>query len=110
TRENDQLNNSVIALLQAVAKLSQRDLTVKVPVAEDVTGPVADAINLMADETAKVLGNVMAIANYVAQTSQQVKVQSHTVIDVATEEKREVEQAAAELEDVTKTMIAIAKL
>jgi twitching motility protein PilJ len=110
TRENDQLNNSVIALLQAVAKLSQRDLTVKVPVAEDVTGPVADAINLMADETAKVLGNVMVIANYVAQTSQQVKVQSHTVIDVATEEKREVEQAAAELEEASKTMMAIAKL
>jgi twitching motility protein PilJ len=110
TRENDQLNNSVIALLQAVAKLSQRDLTVKVPVAEDVTGPVADAINLMADEIAKVLGNVMAIANYVAQTSQRVKVQSHTVIDVATEEKREVEQAAAELEEASKTMMAIAKL
>lgn len=110
TRENDQLNNSVITLLQAVAKLSQRDLTVKVPVAEDVTGPVADAINLMADETAKVLGNVMAIASYVAQTSQQVKVQSHTVIDVATEEKREVEQAAAELEEASKTMMAIAKL
>jgi twitching motility protein PilJ len=109
-RENDQLNNSVIALLQAVAKLSQRDLTVKVPVAEDVTGPVADAINLMADETAKVLGNVVAIANYVAQTSQQVKVQSHTVIDVATEEKREVERAAAELEAASKTMRAIAKL
>jgi twitching motility protein PilJ len=109
-RENDQLNNSVIALLQAVAKLSQSDLTVKVPVAEDVTGPVADAINLMADETAKVLGNVMAIANYVAQTSQQVKVQSHTVIDVATEEKREVERAAAELEEASKTMRAIAKL
>jgi methyl-accepting chemotaxis protein len=51
-RENERLNDSIINLLQAVSQLSQRDLTVKVPVTEDVTGPVADALNLLTDETA----------------------------------------------------------
>lgn len=36
--EHDQLNESVLALLQAVAQLARKDLTTKVPVAEDVTG------------------------------------------------------------------------
>src|SRR5215470_18657286 len=68
-RENEALNTSVMALLQAVAQLSQRDLTIKVPVANDVTGPVADALNMLADETAKVLVNVTHISNAVATAS-----------------------------------------
>src|SRR5262252_929537 len=66
-RENEALNTSVVDLLQAVAQLSQRDLTIKVPVANDVTGPVADALNMLADETAKVLVNVTHICNAVAE-------------------------------------------
>jgi twitching motility protein PilJ len=108
--ENETLNNSVIELLQAVAKLSQRDLTVKVPVAEDITGPVADALNLLSDETAKVLNRVTDIAQNVAQISRQVKAQSDTVILVATEEKREVEQTAADLNRASEVMQEIAQL
>jgi methyl-accepting chemotaxis protein len=37
-RENEQLNASVLNLLQAVAQLAQKNLTVSVPVAEDITG------------------------------------------------------------------------
>lgn len=109
-QENEQLNESVIELLQAVAKLAQKDLTVKVPVAEDITGPVADALNLLSGETAKVLRRVVQIAEDVATVSQQVKAQSATVIDVAAAEKHEVEQAAAELSAASEVMLAIAQL
>lgn len=109
-QENEQLNNSIIELLQAVAKLSQRDLTTKIPVAEDITGPVADALNLLSEETAKVLNRVVSIAGEVASISQQVKSQSDTVIQVASDEKREVEQAAAELSEASEAMLDIAKL
>ena len=37
-KENDQLNNSVIEIMMSVAQLAKRDLNVKVPVSEDVTG------------------------------------------------------------------------
>ncbi|GAB6140200.1 hypothetical protein JCM14076_09290 [Methylosoma difficile] len=109
-RENEALNNSVIELLYAVAKLAQKDLTTKVEVAEDVTGPVADALNLLTDETAKVLNRVTQIANEVADVSQQVQTQSAHVIHVAEEEKQEVEQASNELEASSKAMIDIARL
>jgi twitching motility protein PilJ len=109
-RENETLNNSVIELLQAVAKLAQRDLTVRVPVAEDITGPVADALNLLSDETAQVLNQVVDIARSVAKVSQQVKTQSDSVIHVASEERREVEQVSAELNQASEVMQDIAKL
>jgi len=109
-QENEQLNNSVIELLQAVARLAEKDLTVKVPVAEDITGLVADALNLLTQETSNVLNRVVDIAGNVARISRQVKSQSDTVIGVASEEKREVEQAAAELNLASEVMQDIAKL
>jgi hypothetical protein len=37
-RENEDLNNSVVQLLQAVAQLSNKDLTAKAPVTANVIG------------------------------------------------------------------------
>ncbi|WP_394754531.1 methyl-accepting chemotaxis protein [Crenothrix sp.] len=108
--ENDKLNNSVIDLLQTVAKLAQRDLTTRATVAEDVTGPVSDALNMLADETGKVLIKVVKIAGDVSNVSRQVQNQSALVISEASDEKREVEQAAQELSDASKAMIDIAKV
>lgn len=109
-RENEQLNDSIINLLQAVSQLSQRDLTVKVPVTEDVTGPVADALNLLTDETAKVLQGVTRISEQVATASDTVKSQSDKVIVVADNERQAVEQAAVELASAADTMKQIAEL
>jgi methyl-accepting chemotaxis protein len=109
-RERDQLNDSIIGLMQAVAKLADKDLTVKVPVAEDVTGLLADALNLLSAETAKVVKEVVDIAGKVASVSGQVKSQADTVIGVATDEKREVEQTSAELNQLSTVMQGIAQL
>ncbi|MCU0807277.1 MAG: methyl-accepting chemotaxis protein [Candidatus Contendobacter sp.] len=109
-RENEQLNDSIIGLLQAVSQLSQRDLTVKVPVTEDVTGPVADALNLLTSETANVLQGVTQISEQVAAASDTVKAQSDTVIAVADTERRAVEQTATDLAAAAKTMQQIAQL
>lgn len=109
-QENEQLNQSVMNLLQVVFQLSQRNLTIKAAVTEDLTGPVADALNLLTTETIKVLNRVLHVSKEVAQTSQQVKSQSGTVIAMAAEQKGEVEQAVSELAEASTTMRGIAKL
>ena len=109
-KENETLNASIINLLQAVAKLSQKDLTTKVPVSEDITGLIADALNLLAVETSKVLNRVVQLADNVATVSQKVKTQSDSVILVATEEKLEVEKSNAELNNASEAMLGVAKL
>ncbi len=109
-QENENLNNSIIALLQAVSQLSQKDLTIKVPVTEDVTGPVADALNLLTSETASVLQGVTQISEQVATVSDKVKSQSDTVIAVADTERQAVEQTAADLATAADTMKQIAEL
>lgn len=108
--ENEQLNTSVLQLLQAVAQLSRKDLTTRVPVAEDVTGPVGDALNMLSSETAKVLQQVNDISADVTAASLKVKEQSDTVVSVAEVEREQVEKTAADLDVAAQAMNRIAGL
>jgi len=110
TAENEQLNESVLALLQGVAKLAQKDLTTKVPVAEDVTGAVADALNLLSTETAKVLQQVTDISADVTGASLKVKEQSDTVRATAELEREQVEKTVDDLKLAAQAMAHIEKL
>ena len=92
-QENDQLNDSIITLMVAVGQLSQKDLTVKAVVAEDVTGPVADAVNLMASETRTVLNRIREVSQQVEQAANAVRIQAEKVTEVAAQERRLVQEA-----------------
>ncbi|MFO7594059.1 MAG: methyl-accepting chemotaxis protein [Pseudomonadota bacterium] len=109
-KENEQLNESVLALLQGVAQLAQRDLTAKVPVAEDVTGSVSDALNLLSGETAKVLKQVTDISADVSGASLKVKEQSDSVLLAAEVEREQVEKTSEELQLAAQTIERIEKL
>jgi len=109
-KENETLNNSIVTVLQAVFELSKRDLTIKVPVNEDVTGPVADAINALSDETAKVLSGVSMISSQVAMASNAVKAQSDAVMAVAANERVQVDESASRMAVAAREMNAIAVL
>jgi methyl-accepting chemotaxis protein len=109
-KENEMLNNSIIELLKASFQLSQRDLTVQVPVTEDVTGPLADAINQMATETSKVLLNVRRITDDVESATHQVKLQGENVSKVAEAERAVVDATMAELSAAAEAMNKIAEV
>lgn len=109
-RENDQLNESILGLLQGVAQLAQKDLTAKVPVAEDVTGSVADALNLLSTETAKVLRQVTDISADVTGASLKVKQQSDTVLATSQAERRQIEMTTEELRIAAQAMDRIGNL
>ncbi len=108
--ENETLNNSILKLLETVAQLAQKDLTVKAIVSEDMTGPIADALNMMSSETSKVLGEVMDVSNEIAETSDFVKSQSDNVILLAENERNVVDLTVEELKSASDTMVKINKL
>jgi methyl-accepting chemotaxis protein len=108
--ENAQLNDSVIELLRAVSKLSHRDLTVRVPVTEDVTGPIADAINKLASDTGRVLADVNAVAEQVAAASAQVRTRADSVNAVATSQQFEATDTADQLSHASVRLAEISKL
>ena len=96
-RENDQLNNSVVNIMTSVAQLAKRDLTVRVPVSEDVTGTVSDAINMMTSSTARALADVMDISKQVSDSSIRVKQRADIVHALAGEASNQAGAASKEL-------------
>ncbi|MBF6650774.1 methyl-accepting chemotaxis protein [Methylobacter sp. BlB1] len=105
-----ELNNSVIALLQSVARLSQRDLTVNIPVSEDITGTLSDAINLLAQETASTLKDVNQVSERVNLSSSKVKSQSDAVMVFAEQERMETEKMLEELNSAVMMMLNVARI
>ncbi len=109
-KENEQLNDSVLVLLRAVAQLARKDLTVKVPVSEDVTGAVSDALNLFSSETAKVMLDVSNISADVTSASLKVQQQATGMMQTAAEERGEVEHTSLTLSATARSLSEIAKL
>jgi len=108
-KESDKLNESVISLIRAVSELAQqKDLAVKIPVSEDITGAISDSLNLLAKETAKIMKEAQVTSSQVANVSSLVKQQSDAVISVANTERKEVESTALMLESSVKAMNEIA--
>ena len=95
--ENKTLNESIINLLRAVSRLSQRDLTINVPVTEDVTGPLADAINKLTRDTSTVLAKVTDVAERVEAASEQVDNKANIVKSVAMTQQHDLAETAEAL-------------
>jgi methyl-accepting chemotaxis protein len=109
-KENELLNNSVIEIMQAVGTIAtSKDLSMKVPVTEDVTGAISDALNLLTEETSRVLRNVGSVSRDVAQATVAVKGQAELANQAASREQREVEFAATELGTAARALNDIAE-
>lgn len=109
-KESAELNESVLSLLQAVAQLARKDLTVRVPVSENVTGAVADALNLLTNETAKVMVDVNNISADVTKASMSVQAKADAMLSAAEEERQEVDRTAISLASAADSMRSIADL
>ncbi len=108
SRENDRLNNSIISLIRALGDIANKDLTVKVPVSEDITGTVSDAVNLLTNETAQTLQQVKDISNQVNTISSQLQDQSLAVSQVAESERRQVIATTKSLDVLARAMNDVA--
>jgi methyl-accepting chemotaxis protein len=108
--QNGALNESVIELLQTVASISQRDLTVRAPVADNIIGTVAKSINRLTSETAGVLTEVTDIAGQVDAAAAYVKQQAFVVAETAQQERRTVENMIRDLSVATDAMHQVAVL
>lgn len=109
-RENEALNNSVIALLQTVFQLSNRDLTARAPVTEDIIGTVASSINQFSDEASRTLSEVQRIAQQVTETSESLRLHSMTVEKTARAERDALDAMSDNLSETTSHLAKVAQL
>jgi len=107
-QENQQLNDSVFMLLEAVADLNERNLTARAQVPEDATGPLADAINQLAMDTTEVLKKVRDVATSVETASLDVNRYALSVNELAKMEQAEGEETASQLGIILQRLDSIA--
>ncbi len=110
SEENETLNNSVIALLQTVFQLGNRDLTARAPVTEDLIGTVASSINQFTDETARTMGEVQGIADQVRATSLSLNGQARLVQQASDRERVSLAEMTTNLNASTEQLVQVATL
>lgn len=108
--ENDRVNQSVIAVLEAVHQLSQRDLTAKAPVTEDIIGAISDSVNQLALETAQVLTHVNEAAGEVERASLEVKSQADQFTDTSSAGRQSLKGMVDVLSRASESMQRVALL
>ncbi len=109
-KENEQLNNSVIALIQTVFQLSNKDLTAQAAVSEDVIGTLSASINQLTHSTGSTLAEVQQIASQVREASEFVNEQASRVDETAQGERQALEHMAGQLQRATKQLMQVAQL
>lgn len=100
--ENEKLNNSVISILRSVSQLGKGDLTIRVPVNEDITGALGDAINNMSESIGRTLGKVQKSSDQVVNTSRQTR-------DLTTQSRDTVLGTASGMNEIRATIQETAK-
>lgn len=110
-KESEQISNSVVEIMQAMGQVAAtKDLSIQVPVTEDVTGAIGDAMNMLTSETAKVLGNVSHVSLNVSRATMEVKHNADTAMASASQGQQEVESAARELSQAALTLTEMAHM
>ncbi len=70
--ERDQIQDSIMKLLEEISDLTEGDLTARAEVTEDVTGAIADSFNTMADQFGGIIRQVKSTTASVDDTSADV--------------------------------------
>ena len=110
TLENEAINNSAINLLQSVFSLSEKDLTARAVVSDDIVGTIASSVNQFADETAQTLSEVQKIAGQVRTAAQAAQQQGKLVEGAASQERALLDSMGTTLTTATRQMNEVAQL
>ncbi|HKW94911.1 MAG TPA: methyl-accepting chemotaxis protein [Methylomirabilota bacterium] len=107
-RQREELQQNVIRFLDAVVEIGKGDLTRRGEVTWDVLGNVVDAINLMVEEIATVVGDVRQTALRVASGSQDTIKITGEVSEAAQAQSRDSVSVTRSMADMTVSVRQVA--
>lgn len=109
-KENQGLNDSVTEILEAMGGISRRDLTVTVPVSQDVTGAVSDSINMTVEAFSRALAQVSQVAEQVEAASRSANTTAESLGTTADAQREEVEKTARLLAEASEQLQRVSEL
>lgn len=104
-------DEAAAAIMRAVGQIAaDRDLTIRLPADDEITGAISEAINVLTEEAGRVFAEAAAEAGEVAQASTAVRVQGQHAAEALGHELREVDLAAQELGAAARALTRVAEL
>ena len=108
--QNQRLNSSVLGLINATSQLADKDLTIEVPVEEDVTGKISDALNMMVEEISDVLSEISNVSKQVDDSVKLVQAQTISSKSAANNDKTIIKSTIGQLIKVSNSIKNISGL
>lgn len=103
-REREDLQHSIMKLLDEVSNLAEGDLTVRAEVNADMTGAIADAFNLMTEELHQIVSKVQDVTLRVGTSASATQVTTERLAQVSERHAHQILAAREEIEQMTVSM------
>jgi methyl-accepting chemotaxis protein len=107
-RKRQELQQNITTFLDTVVVISEGDLTRRGDVTADVLGNVVDAVNVMVEELAAIVGSVRTGALHVAVSSSEMIVAAADMASGAQAQTRETMRVTTAMEDLTVSVRQVA--
>ena len=102
--ENRRNQAAILRLMEELAVIADGNLTAQASVTEEITGAVADSINLTVSQLRKVVGNINQSARAVNAATEQARETARKQIAAATRQAQDIEAADVSVEMMNLSM------
>lgn len=102
--ERDQLQESIIKLLEEVADVADGDLTVEAEVTPEMTGAIADSFNFMISQLRHIIGGVQQTTLRVTRSAEEIESTTERLALSSEAQARQITGASAEIERMASSM------
>ena len=102
--ERDNIQQSIMKLLEEVAGVASGDLTKEAEVTADVTGAIADSFNYMIAELRQLISSVQKTTADVTQSAQRVQATTEELARGSESQSTQILQASAAIHDMTQSI------
>ncbi|MEO5596788.1 MAG: methyl-accepting chemotaxis protein [Lysobacteraceae bacterium] len=110
SQEDSQRNQeAIMRLLNETGSLAEGDLTVRATVTEDITGAIADSINLAVEELRNLVTTINETAVQVAAASQETQATAMHLAEAAEAQAQQINTASDKISEMAHSIDAVSK-
>lgn len=107
--ERDQIQRSIMKLLEEVSGVANGDLTREAEVTEGMTGAIADAFNYMIDNLRQLIGKVQTVSHQVNSTATVTQTTAERLAQGSQEQAAQISNTSTALNEMTRSIQHVAE-
>lgn len=107
--ERDEIQRSIMKLLEEVSGVAEGDLTREAEVTEGMTGAIADAFNYMTDNLRQLIGRVQRVTTQVNTTASETQTTAERLAQGSQEQAAQITNTSTTLNEMARTIQNVAE-